>query len=377
VGRERGQLLTGQESTRYCRFSLVYLPDGNQRWSGAAAQRAGRYSQTGGESCAGGRKSGGSDCKLGVHRSCIYDWLQQYRRRGEAGLATRPIPGRPRKFDDALWAVELRELVRGDPRQLDFRDALWTRGMIRELLQRQFRVKASERTVSNILKRLDISVQRPRLKALEQDPEVVQSWLNEEWPKIRAQAKAANAVVYFGDESNLRSDAHRGRTWGVKGETPVVPKTGRRFSLNLICAISPPVELRFMVTEERVNADTFITFLRRLLVNAQRPIYLVVDGHPVHRSKKVREFVTAQQGCLELFFLPPYSPERNPDELVWNVVKGQVSGRTVVESKDTLRRLVRGALMRLQRSTDKLKRLFHETHVAYILKNVWGGIVQP
>ena len=154
---------------------------------------------------------------LGFHRSCIYDWLQQYRRRGEAGLTTRPIPGRPRKFDDVLWAEELRELVRSDPRQLDFHDALWARGMIRELLRRQFRVKVSERTVSNIRKRLDITVQRPRLKAVEQDPEVVQNWLNEEWPKIRAQAKAANAVVYFGDESNLRSDAHRGTTWGVKG----------------------------------------------------------------------------------------------------------------------------------------------------------------
>ena len=229
--------------------------------------------------------------------------------------------------------------------------------------------------MSNILKRLDITVQRPRLKAVEQDPEAVKRWLHKDWPKIRAQAKAANAVVYFGDESNLRSDAHRGTTWGMKGQTPVVPKTGRRFSLNLISAVSPLGELRFMVTEERVNADTFITFLRRLLVNAQRPIYLVVDGHPVHRSRKVREFVSAQQGRLELFFLPPYSPELNPDELVWNVVKGQVSGRTVVESKDTLRRLVRGSLMRLQRSTDKVKRLFHETHVAYILKDVSGGIV--
>jgi hypothetical protein len=179
--------------------------------------------------------------------------------------------------------------------------------MIRELLRRQFRVKVSERTVSNNPKPWDITVQRPRLKAVEQDPEVVQCWLNEEWPKIRAQAKAANAVVYFGDESNLRSDAHRGTTWGMKGETLVVPKTGRRFSMNLISAVSPLGELRFMFTEGRVNADTVITFLGRLLVNAHRPIYLVVDGHPVHRSKKVRDFVTAQQGRLELFFLPPYA----------------------------------------------------------------------
>ena len=304
---------------------------------------------------------------LGFHRSCIYDWLQQYRRLGEAGLETKPIPGRPRKFDDALWADELRELIRNDPRQLDFHDALWTRAMIRELLRRQFKAKVSERTVGNILKRLDITVQRPRLKAVEQDPEVVQRWLNDEWPAIRAAAKADNAVIFFGDESNLRSDAHRGRTWGMKGETPIVAKTGRRFSLNLISAVSPLGELRFMVTDQRVNAATFIDFLRRLLVNAERTIYLVLDGHPVHRSKKVRNFVESQDGKLKLFFLPPYSPELNPDELVWNVVKGQVSGRTVVENKETLRHLVRGALFRLQRSTEKLKRLFHEPNVAYIL----------
>ena len=215
--------------------------------------------------------------------------------------------------------------------------------MIRELLGRHFRAKVSERTVGNILKRLDITVQRPRLKAVERDPGIVQRWLNEDWPAIRAAAKADNAVIFFGDESKLRSDAHRGTTWGVKGETPVVPKTGRRFSLNLISAVSPLGELRFMVTDQRVNASVFIDFLRRLLVNAERPIYLVLDGHPVHRSKKVRDFVERQDGRLKLFLLPPYSPELSPDELVWNVVKGQVTGKTVVEDKQALRRLVRGA----------------------------------
>ena len=303
---------------------------------------------------------------LGFHRSVIYDWLKQYRRYGEGGLETKPISGRPRKFDEALWADELRELIR-PPRQLDFDDALWTRDMIRELLKRQFRVKVSPRTVSNILKRLDITVQRPRLKAVEQDPEAVKQWLQEGWPAIRAEAKVAGAVVYFGDESNLRSDAHRGTTWGIKGETPVVPKTGRRFSLNLLSAVSPRGELRFMVTDKRVNAETFIEFLHRLLAGAERPIYLVLDGHPVHRSKKVRQFVERQDGRLKLFTLPSYSPELNPDELVWNVIKRKVSGRTTIESKDAMRSLVRSGLRKLQRSTETLKRLFHEKHVAYII----------
>ena len=239
--------------------------------------------------------------------------------------------------------------------------------MIRELLRQHFKAKVSKRTVGNNLKRLAITVQRPRLKAVEQDPEIVQRWMNEDWPVIQAAAKADKAVIFFGDESNLRSDARRGATLGIKGETPVVTKAGRRFSLNLTSAVSPLGELRFMATDQRVNAATFIDFLRRLLVNGERPIYLVLDGHPVHRSKKVHDFVEVQEGKFKLFFLPPYSPELNPDELVWNVIKGQDSGRAVVEDKHTLRRLVRGALMRLQRSTDEPKKLFHEPSVAYVL----------
>lgn len=118
-----------------------------------------------------------------------------------------------------------------------------------------------------------------------------------------------------------------------------------------------------------MSSATFIDFLRRLLVNAERPIYLVLDGHPVHRSKKVRYFVEGQDGMLKRFFLPPFSPEPNPDELIGNVIKGQVSGRIVVKGKQTLRGLVRGALARLQRSKEKLTKLFHELNVAYIVAN--------
>ena len=110
----------------------------------------------------------------------------------------------------------------------------------------------------------------------------MQRWLSEDWPAIRAAAKADRAVIFFGDESNLRSEAHRGTTWGIKGETPVVAKTERRFSLNPISAVPPMGALRFMVTDKRVNAVTFIDVLGRLMVNAERPIYLVLDGHPVH-----------------------------------------------------------------------------------------------
>jgi transposase len=303
---------------------------------------------------------------LGFHRSCIYEWLAKYEVGGDAALETRPIPGRPRKFSDE-HAERLRELIKLNPMQLDFHDALWTRGMIREVLKSEFDVEVSERSVSNILARFGITAQRPRFKAYEQDSAVVKTWLEETWPAIREEAKRCKATVYFGDESAIRSDFHRGTTWGVKGETPVVPKTGKRFSINMLSAISPKGRLRFMVTESRVNADVFIEFLRRLLHNAKRPIYLIVDGHPTHKAKKVRKFVDGTEGKLKLYYLPPYSPELNPDELVWNHIKAHRIGRTVVDTKDTLKALAHSALRSLQRSTFLIKRFFREEHVQYIL----------
>ena len=303
---------------------------------------------------------------LGFHRSCIYEWLEKYRRGGEKGLETKPIKGRPPLLPDK-YADALRDLIKTNPLQLNFHDALWTREMIQDLLERHFKVSVSIRTVGNILKRFGITVQRPRLKAYEQDEEAVRLWLDEQWPAIRREAKQANAVVYFGDESSIRSDYHKGTTWGIRGETPVVEKTGRRFSVNMISAISPRGHLRFMVTEQRLNASTFKEFLRRLLHGAERPIFLIVDGHPVHRSKAVCTFVENTQGKLRLFYLPPYSPQLNADELVWNHVKSHHLGRTVIKTKEQLRCMARSVLRSLQRNTELLQRFFQEQHVRYVL----------
>ncbi|NKC14576.1 MAG: IS630 family transposase [Gammaproteobacteria bacterium] len=303
---------------------------------------------------------------LGFHRSCIYDWLSRYEQGGEQALSTGKITGRPRKCPDE-YADRLRELVKTNPLQLDFHDALWTRSMIQILLKDKFGIEVSERSVGNSLSRLGMSAQRPRFKAYEQNPDQVKVWLRETWPEVQREAKRRRARVYFGDESTIRSDYHRGTTWGVRGDTPVVAKTGRRFSVNRLSAVSPKGHLRFMVTESRVTADVFIDFLRRLLHNAKRSVYLIVDGHPIHRAKKVQEFVRNSQGKLTLVLLPPYSPELNPDELVWHHVKSQRIGRTVVATKEQLMALARSVLHSLQQNTQIIKRFFYEKHVRYIL----------
>ena len=217
------------------------------------------------------------------------------------------------------------------------------------------------------MKRLGFTPQRPLYRAWQQDPALVEQWREEAFPKIAARAKREKALIFFADESGLRSDHHAGTSWSPKGQTPIVKATGARFSLNMLSAVNALGHFRFMTVEGRVTATVFRDFLKRLITGMERKIFLIVDGHPTHKAKLVRSFVETHDDRIELFFLPPYSPELNPDELVWNVIKGQVSGQTVVEDKQTLRRLVRGALRRLQRSTEKLKKLFHEPNVAYIL----------
>ena len=193
-------------------------------------------------------------------------------------------------------------------------EALWTRAMVRELIERQYGVTLSLASVGRLLRSLGLTPQRPVRRATEQVAWRVREWLTVEFPAIRAQALAAGAQIFFADEAGVRSQSHAGTTWALRGQTPVVPATGKRFGLNLVSAVSPRGVLRFMVVDGRMTAVRFIEFLKRLLHNQTCPIYLIVDQHSTHRARAVQDFVQSTNGRLRLFFLPPYSPELNPDE---------------------------------------------------------------
>lgn len=237
---------------------------------------------------------------LGFHRSCIYAWLAKYRAGGEQALGTKPIAGRPRKIPERC-VEELRELIKSDPRQLGFHDALWTREMIRELLARKFDVKVSMRSIGNVLQQLGIKVRRKPLKECGKEPRAIKHWREESWPEIQQAAKMAKAQIYFGDESSIRFDCHRGATACARGQTTAVENTDHRFRVNLISAISSRGEQRFMATAQRLTVTVFIDFLQRLLHGAERPVFLIVEGHPVHRRKRVCDYVESTEGKLKLF----------------------------------------------------------------------------
>jgi transposase len=219
-----------------------------------------------------------------------------------------------------------------------------------------------------MLRKLGLSPQKPLRRAYERDPELVEIWRKKQFPEIRRLAKKKRATLYFSDEAGVRSDFHAGTTWALKGQTPIVPATGQRFGMNLISAISPRGDFRFMTVEGRMNAEKFIEFLKRLIHNAPHPVFLVVDRHPSHRAKKVLAFVRSTEGCLRLFFLPPYAPDLNPDEHVWNHLKNHGVGKQAIRSRDQFRKVVLGHMRSLQRLPDLIRSFFRDSHLRYIIE---------
>jgi transposase len=302
---------------------------------------------------------------LGVTRAAMYGWLARYRSGGWDALDARKRGGRPPKLDGKALAWLYDTITLKNPLQLKFTFALWTARMIGELIRRQVGVELSKASVCRLLNQLGLTPQRPVWRAYQQRPEDVERWLTTEYPRIRELAKRENAVVFFGDEAGVRSDHHAGTTWAPRGRTPVVSSTGARFGLNLISAVSAQGEFRFMVIPGRVGARVFIEFLKRLIYNAGRPIFLIVDGHPAHKAALVKRFVVACQGSLRLFFLPPYSPELNPDERVWNDLKNNSIGRKAISSPDMLKREVIGHLRSIQQSPDRVRAYFQNETTKY------------
>jgi len=304
---------------------------------------------------------------LGFSRGRIYEWLARYREGGLEALRAKPVPGRtPKLYGKALdWLY--RTITMSSPEQFKFEFALWTRAMVRTLIRQQFGVALSEVSVWRLLRKLGLSPQRPLVRAYQRDPELVSDWITNEFPRIRAEAKAVDAEIFFADEAQVRSDYHSGTTWAPTGQTPIVKGTGARFKVNLISAISPKGQLRFMCTEGNVTADVFIEFLKRLINGREKPVFLIVDGHPVHRSAKVKAFVEKTKGRLRLFRLPSYSPDLNPDEHVWAHLKHHKMGRSIIKGPNQMKKIAVGFLRSLQKTPDLVRAFFRHPSTRYVI----------
>ena len=302
---------------------------------------------------------------LGVSRSALFGWLALYRSGGWDALDADKRGGRKPKLDSQAMEWVYRTVTGNSPQQLKLPFALWTAKLIAELIKRERGVKLSRWSVARLLRQLGLSPQKPLFRAYQQDAERVTQWKEEVFPEIQKKARQQGALIYFLDESAVRSDHHSGTTWAPVGHTPVVKTTGGRFSLNIIGAITPRGDFRFMTYTGTMNAVLFIDFLSRLIKDEERPVYLIVDGHPVHRSKAVRQFVEEHREKLELHFLPSYSPELNPIEQVWNHAKNHQIGKQVITGPDQLKKLAISALRRLQKLPSIIQGFFKHPECSY------------
>lgn len=303
-----------------------------------------------------------------VSRTAVSNWWGAYHRGGEKALAAGK-KGRPPKLSLRPWqcAQVVRTITERCPDQLKFPFYLWTREAVGKLIERRYRVRLSVWTVGRYLKRWGFTPQKPLKRAFEQDPEAVRRWLEEEYPAIRAQAKREGAEIHWGDEMGLRSDHHVGRSYGLKGKTPVIPGTGQRFGCNMISTITNRGTLRFMVFSGEFNAEVFIKFLGRLLKGTRRKIFLIVDRHPSHKARKAGRWLKERKERIEMFFLPGYSPKLNPDEYLNNDVKSNAVGRRRPSTKAELVADVRGYLRSTQRHSEIVKSYFQAPPVRYAL----------
>jgi transposase len=305
---------------------------------------------------------------LGVPRQTIGQWVKAYHEGGEAALTSKRrgrTPGAGAKLAPWQQAQIAKALRDHRPEQLKLPFYLWTRDAVIEFIERRFGVRVSRSTASRYLNAWGFSPQKPVRRAWEQSGPAVERWLKEDYPKIRREAKKEGALLYWGDEMGLRSDHTAGRSFSPRGQTPVITGTGQRFRCNMISAITNQGNLSFMVFRESFTVRVFLRFLRRLIRQSKRKVYLIVDGHPVHRAKLVQAWLEKHAAKIRMFRLPSYSPELNPDEMLNQDVKSNALGRQRPATIDDLIARVRSYLRSRQRRPAIVRRYFHERHVRY------------
>lgn len=304
----------------------------------------------------------------GFCRTTIYKWLRQAKGRGKGlrALSARKGTGRPRSLTPAQERQVFRWVNGKNPRQYGFDFGLWTRQVVRELVQQRFGVTLSLASVGVVLARVGLTAQKPLQRAYQRDPEAIERWKRETYPALARRAKAERADIYFWDESGFRADAVHGTTWGVRGQTPVVHRPGQRQSISAASAVSAKGAFWFCTYPGGLNGEMFVDLRQTLMTRRRKPLHLVVDGLPAHKKAVVTRYVAATQGKLTLHFLPGYAPDLNPDELVWSHAKRTGNARRPLHKGEQLEARIRAQLSDIGRNRTLVRSFFRHPDVAYI-----------
>ena len=305
---------------------------------------------------------------LGVHKNSIYQWVKLFKEQGKKGL--KEVKRGRKKGDGKLLSDEQEKeiqkmIVDKMPDQLKLPYALWTRKAIVDLIKRIYNIKVATRTMGDYLNKWGFTPQKPKKKAYEQNDKAVKQWLQKEYPSIVKKAKSENAEIHWGDETGIRNISQYGRSYAPKGKTPVRKTMAKRISLNMISTVTNQGKVRFMTYEGTMNAQRFIVFLKRLIKGSTRKIYLILDNLKVHHSKIVKAWVEKNTDEIELFYLPSYSPEINPDEYLNNDLKSGIGLKPTPKNHKQMKSNVKSHMIFLQKNSKRVARFFNHKSIKY------------
>jgi len=301
---------------------------------------------------------------FGFGRTSIYRWLRKYDEEGMEALVESIAKGpEPRLHEKERQQVK-RWILGKDPRQYGFDFGLWTRRIVQTLIQEKMGTQLGLTAVGRLLASLNITPQKPLRRAYERDPQAVQRWLDETYPNLKKMAKKRGAQIFFLDEAGFQSDPPLGRTYGLKGETPVVQTSGRRQSINVISAVNARGAFWAATYDGKLNAESFVLFLKNFM-KGRKKVFLIVDGHPSHTAKAAQQYVDSLGGRLELHRLPTYAPDLNPDEFVWSHMKTNGVSKKPLKQNESLRDRVEEDLLKIKANPQLVSSFFCAPSVSY------------
>lgn len=305
---------------------------------------------------------------LGVRTATVSAWVKQHRLEGRDGLRAKHKgmdPEKKKLLSAAQEEAVQKMLIDTMPDQLKLNFALWTRKAVKELVERELNIVLAINTMGDYLRKWGFTPQKPKKKAYEQRPAEVEQWLVERYPAIRSQAKAEGAEIHWGDETGVRNACHHGRSYSPKGRTPVKKSMAKRFSVNMISTVTNQGKVRFMVYTDTMNSERLIDFMERLIKDSPKKILLILDNLKVHHSRPVKQWVEANRERIELFHLPSYSPEKNPDEYLNCDLKEGMSQRPSPKTPEKLRENVEDHMNMLSGRPERVMRYFLHNDIKY------------
>lgn len=315
-----------------------------------------------------GKKKGEVADIIGIKAGTLSQWWKDYQSFGYKGLESKKkgVRSEDKKLLSDQQEVEVQKMIVDKmPDQLKLDYALWTRKAIKELVEREFGVVLALTTMGDYLRKWGFTPQKPKKKAYEQCSKKVQKWLDEEYPAVKDRAQQENAEIYWGDETGVKNQCNHGRSYAPRGKTPVKESMSKRFSVNMVSAITNQGKVQFMIYSENMNADKFIEFMQQLIKSSSRKVYLILDNLRVHHSKIVKSWEEENKDKIALFFLPSYSPEKNPDEYLNCDLKQGLSAKKSPKNKETLQSNVQNHMVMLQNTPDRVTKYFKHKDIQY------------